>query len=267
MRLALPLSLSGAGAAAVSAYSRRVARLKLILPGIGLGLLLLIAVWPRFAPLLERMRFTPAIDLHEARELRMLNPRYVGTDRQDRPFVVTAAIGRQSPDHQDLMSLDGPRGEVRLHSGAGVMLAADSGVYQTQTQLLDLFGNVALTHTDGSRYVTQSGRFDIAHNSASGHDPIAGSGPQGAVKGEGFQILDKGDTIVFEGRSQLVLTGARPTGSADPAAVPRTVAAVAARAESEHRAAAVTKPPGAGKQRPTAATAKPRVRPTAKKPG
>ncbi len=35
----------------------------------------------------------------------MVNPRYAGADRTGRPFVVTAASGRQVPDRQDLMSL------------------------------------------------------------------------------------------------------------------------------------------------------------------
>src|ERR1700683_810027 len=67
-------------------YSRRVALLKVALPAIGLTLLLLVMVWPRIAPLFDRLRFA-AIDLREARELRMLNPRYAGTDRSGNPFV------------------------------------------------------------------------------------------------------------------------------------------------------------------------------------
>ena len=60
-------------------HSRRVALLKRVLPAIGVSLLLLIAVWPRLVPLWERIRFSfPAIDLRDARELRMVNPRYAG---------------------------------------------------------------------------------------------------------------------------------------------------------------------------------------------
>ena len=63
-------------------HSRRVALLKRVLPAIGLALLLLIAVWPRLAPVWERIRLNfPVIDLREARQLRMLDPRYAGIDR------------------------------------------------------------------------------------------------------------------------------------------------------------------------------------------
>src|SRR5690349_14916999 len=76
-------------AASDNPHSRRVALLKRVLPAIGLALLLLIAMWPRLAPLWERMRLAfPAIDLREARQLRMVNLRYTGVDRLGRPFVV-----------------------------------------------------------------------------------------------------------------------------------------------------------------------------------
>src|SRR3954447_13881552 len=70
-------------------HTRRVAILKRVLPAIGVLLLLLIAIWPRLEPLWERMRVSfPAIDLRDARELRMTHPRYSGIDREGRPFVV-----------------------------------------------------------------------------------------------------------------------------------------------------------------------------------
>src|SRR3977135_1487087 len=83
-RLAAAWSAVGAD----NPYSRRVAFLKRVLPAIGVTLLLLIALWPRLAPLWERMRFAfPAIDLREARQLRMVNPHYAGVDRLGRPFL------------------------------------------------------------------------------------------------------------------------------------------------------------------------------------
>jgi len=134
MRLALPSRFGQvAGLVSDHAYSRRVAVLKRVLPAIGVTLLLLVAIWPRLAPLIERMRLSfPAIDLREARELRMLNLRYLGTDRENRPFVVTAASGRQVPDHQELMSLKAPRADMKTHSGKDVVVTAATGIYQSR---------------------------------------------------------------------------------------------------------------------------------------
>ena len=216
-------------------HSRRVALLKRVLPAIGLALLLLIAVWPRLAPLWERMRLAfPAIDLREAGELRMINPHYSGADRLGRPFVVTAAVGRQVPDRQDLVSLEMPRADMKTHSGTGIVVTAATGIYQSQAQLLDLFGQVTLVHQNGTRFVTDTARVDVANNTAEGGDPIAGDGPSGDIKAAGFRILDKGDTIIFTGKSDLLLKGAKPGAEKSaPAALPAPVAVAAAQVAAE----------------------------------
>jgi lipopolysaccharide export system protein LptC len=212
------------------AYSRRVALLKRILPAVGFGLLLLVGAWPRLEPLLYSVRFgLPVIDRRDARELQMVHPRYAGVDRLNRPYVLTAAAGRKMPDRNDLMSLDRPRGQLLAHGGATVVLTAAAGVYQTQSRLLDLFGDVTLTHQDGTRFVTQAAHIDFSAETASGHDPVAGDGPSGSITAQGFRIADKGDTIFFTGRSHLLLkrvSASRP--SPPPPRLPPRIEAAAA---------------------------------------
>lgn len=198
-------------------YSRWVALLKRLLPAIGLSLLLLVAAWPRLVPLWESVRLRyPAIDLREAKELRMIDPRYAGVDRLNRPYVVTAAVGRQLPDRNDLMSLQQPRAQLLLRPGAMVVLTAATGIYQSQAQLLDLFGKVTLTHQNGTQFVTARAHVDLSTNIAEGHDPIAGDGPSGNITGQGFRVSDRGDTILFTGQSHLLLKPAKPSRSPPP---------------------------------------------------
>jgi len=260
--LSSPFGWFGGGwtpAEAGARHSRRVALLRRVLPVIGVALLLLIAIWPRLAPLWDRMRFAfPAIDLREAKELQMVNPRYAGVDRTGRPFVVIAASGRQVPDRQDLMSLRAPQADVKTHGGADVVVTAATGVYQSQSQLLDLFGEVTLVHQNGTRFVTDTARVDAASNTAKGNDPVEGHGPSGDIKAQGFEILDKGDTILFTGRSDLLLKPAKPAPpKSAPAALPAPVATAAARAQAEARPALA-----AAKAKPAVATTntKPAVR-------
>lgn len=223
-------------------YSRAVTILKCLLPALGASLLLLVAVWPRLAPLLHSVRMTVAgIDLREARELKMLHPRYAGTDRLNRPYVVTATVGRQLPNRSDLMSLDEPKAVMIVHGGAKITLTAKSAVYQSQPQLLDLFGDVTLSHQNGTRFVTQRAHANLATDTARGEVPIEGHGPSGDVWGQGFRVLDRGDTIVFTGRSHAILRG---TQSAKPASPPEPPAKILATAAAV-AAAATTAPPAA----------------------
>jgi len=255
-------------------YSRRVALMKVTLPAIGIGLLLLVTIWPRVAPLFDRLRFA-AIDLKEARELRMINPRYAGTDRSGHPFVVTAAVGRQVPARDDVVSLDGVKADMQSHSGAKITVTADSAVYQTQTQYLDLFGHVTVVHENGTTIVTPSARLDVANNAAEGHDPVEGHGPSGDLSAQGFQIIDKGDIVVFTGRTNLLLKSAKATAPPPPPPMPAAVTQAAAQIEAK-----VTPPPPAARRpahpethpahHPVAQhAAKPPARPApaAKKPG
>jgi lipopolysaccharide export system protein LptC len=250
-------------------YSRRVALLKRLLPAIGLALLLLIAVWPRLHPLLESVRLRLAvIDLREARELRMVNPRYAGLDRYNRPYVVTAAIGRQVPDRDDVMALERPKAVMTVHGGASVVVTAATGIYQSQAQLLDLFDDVNLVHENGTRFVTRRAHVNLSDNTAEGHDPVEGHGPSGDIAGEGFQILSKGDTIIFTGRSALLLKGTKPSATpAAPPGLPAEIEKSAAQIETAAVAPIVAEPrsaaPAAGAREAPKAAARPH---TAAKP-
>jgi lipopolysaccharide export system protein LptC len=240
-------------------YSRRVALLKRILPVLGLTLLGLVAIWPRLGPLLESVRLgLPVIDMRDARELRMLNPRYAGLDRYNRPYVVTAAVGRQVPNRDDLMSLERPRAEMTLHSGALVVVTAATAVYQAQVQLLDLFDDVNLIHQDGTRFVTQAAHVDVAANRAEGHDPVSGHGPSGDIAAQGFRILNKGETIIFTGQSALLLKGTKPGGkpASAPPSLPADVAEKAAQIEAAATAPIAPDPPASDNVVPAGAAEK-----------
>jgi hypothetical protein len=138
------------------------------------------------------------------------------------------------PDRQDLMSLEAPRADVKTHAGADIVVTAATGIYQSPVQLLDLFGGVTLVHQNGTRFVTDTARVDVANSTAEGGDPVVGQGPSGDVNAAGFQILDKGDTIMFTGRSDMLLRGAAPaTAKRAPAVLPAPIAAIAMRVEAE----------------------------------
>jgi len=250
-------------------HTRRVAVLKRVLPMIGVSLLLLIAAWPRLVPLWERIRISfPAIDLRDARELRMVNPHYSGIDREGRPFVVTADSGRQIPDRQDLVSLQAPVAEIKLRSGAQVRATAISGIYQSHASVIDLFGDVTVTHQDGTRFVTPTARVNTAQSAAEGNDPVAGHGPAGEIKAQGFRIIDKGDTIIFTGRSDMLLNGPRKTAAKSaPPSLPEPVVQLASQTEAEAMPTAPVSRQAVSRQPPakTAARSQPHTGHTARK--
>ena len=187
-------------------YSRFVGLAKRIFPSVAAVLLVLVAVWPHLQKELEQVRFAlPRLDPQEAQDLRMVNARYSGLDRQNRPFVITADVARQNRNADDLVSLEGPKGDLTTLNGSWMELNAYTGLYQPQKQLLDLFGNVQLFQDKGNEFHTDSAHIDMANGTAEGDEPIEGQGPFGHVAGEGFRIRDRGDVIIFTGKSHLEL--------------------------------------------------------------
>lgn len=187
-------------------YSRFVQRMKLLLPAVAVCLLLLIAMWPRIASVIQSVHFQlPRLDLSEARQLRMVQPRYAGVDRQNRPFILTAEAAKQARKGDDLVTLDGPKGDLTTLSGSWLEITGDSGTYLPTPQLLDLFGNVELYQDRGNEFRTDSAHLDMGNGTAEGHEPIEGHGPFGHIIGEGFRMYDRGDVIIFTGKSKLDL--------------------------------------------------------------
>jgi lipopolysaccharide export system protein LptC len=187
-------------------YSRFVNLAKRIFPAIALVLLLLVAAWPRLQDAIERVHFAPPqLDLREAQDVRMVQARYSGVDRQHRPFVITANVARQNPGANDIVALEQPKGDMTTASGGSIRISARTGIYQPQTQLLDLFGDVRLLQDKGNEFRTGSAHINMADGTADGHEPIEGEGPFGHASGQGFRVLERGDVIIFTGQSHLEL--------------------------------------------------------------
>ena len=132
----------------------------------------------------------------------------------NRPFTITAVMARQKPDLDGLVTLDKPKGDLTTTAGNWLELSANTGLYQQQPQLLDLFGQVALYPGQGQRVpLLPRAHIDMAAGTAEGDDPMTGQGPFGNVTADGFRILDRGDTIIFKGHATLDI---EPRGDAGP---------------------------------------------------
>jgi lipopolysaccharide export system protein LptC len=187
-------------------HSRFVQRSKWILPSLAVSLLLLVATWPQLKSAIDHLHFIlPRIDLSEARNLRMLEPRYSGIDRDSRPYVLTATSATQASGSDDIISLEAPKADMTTNSESWVQVTSYTGTYQPQPQLLDLYGAVELYQDRGNEFHTDSARVDMGNGTATSDQPVTGQGPFGHVTAEGFTMLDRGAVIQFTGKTNLVL--------------------------------------------------------------
>src|SRR5690606_34581276 len=111
-------------------YSRMVFLMKVLLPSIAVVLVGLVLAWPELISDDGRFRLNAVrIDQRDAETLRMVNPRYVGTDDRNQPFTVTADVATQSSGNADLVALDHPKADIALEDGSWVALTASDGLY------------------------------------------------------------------------------------------------------------------------------------------
>jgi lipopolysaccharide export system protein LptC len=188
-------------------YTWFVGFLKLALPTVAVVLVGLVLIWPQLKGAEDSLRksFLGSLKLDEIENLQMIHARYVGVDDQNRPYVLTAAAARQVSSGSDLIALEAPKGDLAMEDGLKVGLHAQAGAYYQKAQMLDLFGRVTMTRTDGYVVETEEARINLKTGGAEGNKTVVGHGPAGTLRSDGFRIVDKGQTVMFTGKARMTI--------------------------------------------------------------
>ncbi|MEQ9607991.1 MAG: LPS export ABC transporter periplasmic protein LptC [Kiloniellaceae bacterium] len=210
-----------------NSYSLFVSSMKVLLPALAAGLVLLVIAWPQLMPDVSRSGLDFAkIARDQAKTLNMLNARYSGVDENNQPFNVAADLATQAPDDENVVELQHPKADIKTTEGDLVALTARVGHYRREEEILDLTGTVHLTHDKGFDILTETATINLNDGSATGDMPVSGQGPSGELQSQGFRLSDRGQVIVFTGKSRLVIypeakdglpgAGLEPDSSAAP---------------------------------------------------
>lgn len=187
-------------------YSRFVLAMKLFLPTVALGLVVLVVLWPQIH--IDSSQFTigfARLKLSGGESPSMVNARFVGTDRRNQPFTVTADLAKSTSLGSSDVELEQPKADLGMNDGSAMMLTANSGLYAQADKTLKLQGAVNLFHDSGYEFKTAAADIDFATGSASGDKPVDGQGPFGEVHSEGFRITDNGKRLLFTGKAHLTI--------------------------------------------------------------
>ena len=187
-------------------HSRRVDRLRFILPVTALMMLAMVMAWPWLNGGYHGL-IMPVFNQAMGRDvdpMRMQKPRYVGrTEKQD-PFEVRAASAFLDPDNQDWIHLDQLTAVLERVAEEDVHLRANEGLYYRDRGTLDLKGDLKLSL--GVRYVfnTAEASVDFGRGEVVGPTPVTGEGPIGTLAADRFNVSGGGDLLRFEGRVHVV---------------------------------------------------------------
>jgi lipopolysaccharide export system protein LptC len=199
-------------------YSIFVSSMKVLLPALAAGLVLLVIAWPQIVPDISRSGIDfQKIARDQAKTLNMLNARYSGVDENNQPFTIAADLATQAPNDENLVELQHPKADIRTTEGDLVALSARLGHYYREEEKLDLSGKVNLIHGKGFDISTEAATIDLKNGTASGDVAVSGQGPSGTLHSEGFRMRERGQVIVFTGKSRLMIypdDGEGPAGAA-----------------------------------------------------
>ncbi len=195
-------------------HARQVAILRLALPGAAALLLLAVFIWPiADGRKLIALPPTPATP-----QLTMQNPRFTGTDEQNRPFTLSAKQATQQPQNLMLIDLVDPQAALTGPDGRPVKGQAVQGRYDQTSRKLWLGGAVTLEQSapDGKEtlyFTTSELNADLVARTAWGDKPARLTGSFGSIEGQGFRVIDGGKVLLFTGASRAILnvkTGLTP---------------------------------------------------------
>ena len=197
-------SFAGRGRGAIGGigarYSRFVGLMKFILPVAAAALVVLVLTWPET---LDRdagflIGYTAA-GPGDAKTPGMVNARYVGTDRSDHPFVVTAESATAEPGNADRIRLVALQADITLDDDRWVTVIADAGIYDLAAQTLSLGEAVSLYSDDGFELHAASALVDLEQGAASSAAPVRAQGPFGVLSANSFWVAAAGQRLHFIG--------------------------------------------------------------------
>lgn len=189
--------------AAAARESRRVRRLRLVLPALG-ALLCLVVIG---ATIVSRITISLGIgDLRITSEgLAMDAPHLSGSDGKGRTYAVSAESAIQDLSDTRVIRLNGIEASVTQADGSQARLTADGGVYNAAAQTLVLKDNIRLANSDGSGGALNRAEIDLATGSLSSDSPVAFSSRLGEINAEKMGVAKKSGTVTFSGGVRMTV--------------------------------------------------------------
>jgi len=192
---AVPTTLS----AAERARNRRrapVRRLRLALAVFAIGVSVAVV-----GQALLRSFASNKIQTQAANTPLLLNkPRFTGVLKDGRAFLITADHAERDAKDQNLVRLTAPL-LVRGYGAPNPSQAtAKTGLYREAEHTLLLSDQVKITSAEGYDFDAPQALIDMRTGEVSGGAGIAGSGPKGSTRANSYNVTDKGDRVVLNGR-------------------------------------------------------------------
>jgi lipopolysaccharide export system protein LptC len=189
-----------------AARSRLVRRLRIALPILALALVAAFIFNTRSNSVDQAFLDDFKSIAASTEELRMANPRFAGVDNEGKPFEITANAALQDPGSKDVVELENPRA-VQAGAEESSIVTANSGLYRSEENILELKDAVTLEHELGAKtYVLRApeATVEIKDQVVTSIAGVGAEGPDGAaLKADRMTAYRNDGRVVFEGNVSM----------------------------------------------------------------
>ena len=161
-------------------------------------------LWPLLYSVEQPLKLTfNALETEVAEPKKMVNPRFRGIDKFDRPFTIRADEALQKTD--TLVLLKNINGEMAMENNQWVMIQADHGDADTENKTLHMTGIVKVFTSDGYEIDSTDVYADLDAATAKSTVPVAMQGPLGLLSGVGFVLDINAQRLNIGGRIHVTI--------------------------------------------------------------
>lgn len=178
-------------------HSRRVKRLKILVPLATIGVALLFGgyMW-HSSPV--SLAMTGDSSTFTNGQLVMANPKLEGFAKNGRPYLMTADRATQYVDKENRVVLEGINAKMPVDEENWAVVKAAAGVLDRVSNSLVIYPNVTVTTTNGMTAKLKSARIFLATGDIGSGDPVEIQFHNSRVVAGSLNISDDGKLLVFE---------------------------------------------------------------------
>ena len=179
-------------------HSNRVRRLKIILPMIAV-----IITGGFLAVSYLRTSVPGNIELQSARvvdgKIVMEAPAISGTNSDGARYSMNALEALQDIKNPNMITLQKIQAEVPINSTISAKVEGDSGIFDRETDRLEMTAPFSIKLSNGMHAQFQSAHLDVPAGQMITTDPVTINADKTTIAASTLRMTDKGQVIIFEG--------------------------------------------------------------------
>lgn len=161
-------------------------------------------------------------------KVTMEKPRMTGFTKDGRAYEFIADAAAQDLTKPDLLELKNIRAKLQMQDQSTMNMTADTGLYDTKRETLQLDSNIVLISSNGNKGRLKQAMIDVRKGNVVSDQPVELEFLQGVLNAKKLEIVDSGDLIRFHGGVEMTMmlnsTALPKAGAPPPAEAPKTEA-------------------------------------------